>query len=284
VKIDTHLHVMTESFFGRPPTDFGKLLDDLQGVGLDGGWISAVDGLITRDLQVQIRTHDRMAAGMANHPGCFRGFCTVEPGAMDAAGKEIERCRRELDFIGIKIHSWLQGFSLTHKGMRIIMETAEALSMPVLFHDGTPPYASSLQVLWLARQFPRTQVILGHCGLLDQWPDAVAGAQQTANVWLQPTCAPPIAIRAALDAVGDDRILFGSDGGYGSPRFIRYCLKKNEYALGEQALLKAMSENPVRLLQRKRQTDRRPPEMAAGDGVKDQGKTMGIFYGERRKA
>lgn len=245
--LDTHLHIMLKPFYGRPPTDPAKLLADLAECGLDGGWVSSVDGMVTRDLNVQRRANDALARIARDHPGRIEGFCTVDPGAGDEAAREIERCVKQLHLIGVKLHPWLQAFSVTHPGMDPVMTVAGDLHIPVLFHDGTPPYSTPRQIGWLAERHPKTTVILGHSGLADMWRDAADVARLTPNVWLQPTSSPPVAIRAALAGAGPDRILFGSDGGFGSPALIRFVIAKFRAALGAQLFNQAAAHNPARL-------------------------------------
>jgi uncharacterized protein len=249
MRIDTHLHVMLKPFYGRPPTDPEQLLADLSAAGFDGGWVSSVDAMVTSELSIQQSTHDALAELVRAYPGKIEGFCTVTPAAGDAAAKEIVRAKKELGLVGVKLHPWLQAFSVSHPGMPAIMETAGALGMPVLFHDGTPPYATPTQIAWLAGKYPQTQVVLGHSGLADLWRDAAAAAQEHPNIWLQPSAAPPQTIRAAHAGAGADRLLFGSDGGFGTVGFIRYCVNKFRAAVGENVFDKATITNPARVLE-----------------------------------
>jgi len=244
MRLDTHLHVMLKPFFGRPPTAPDRLLDDLADCGLDGGWVSSVDSMITHDLALQRRTNDALAELAAKHPGRLECLCTVDPAGMEEAAREVERCVEELGLMGVKLHPWLQAFSVTHPGLDLIMDAAAALRVPVLFHDGTPPYSTPRQIAWAAGRHPDTTVILGHTGLADLWRDAVDAARLHGNIWLQPCCAPPVAIRAALAAVGPERLLFGSDGGFGTAEIIRYGIAKYMAALGEETLARVLSDNP----------------------------------------
>ncbi len=126
----------------------------------------------------------------------------MNPSTMDDAVAEVERCVQQLGLSGIKLHPWLQAFSVTHPGMKLIMDAASAFNVPVLFHDGTPPYATPRQIGWLAARHPKVTVILGHAGLADLWRDAADVARLCPNVWLQPTAAPPITIKSAFEAAG----------------------------------------------------------------------------------
>lgn len=249
MRFDTHLHVMLKPFYGRSATDPDALLSDLTECGFDGGWVSAVDAMTTTELPLQQCANDALAEMVRQYPGRIIGFCTVNPAAGDTAAQEIERCVKELGLVGVKLHPWLQAFSVTHPGMEGIMEVAGAFGVPVLFHDGTPPYSSPLQIAWLAERYPKTVVVLGHSGLADLWRDAADAACQHSNIWLQPTAAPPQTMRAAFQAAGPDRVLFGSDGGFGTTGFIRYCVNKFRSAVGDEAFDRATITNPAQLLQ-----------------------------------
>lgn len=229
-------------------------MDTLGKCNLDGGWISSLDSLVTSDLNVQKKSNDHLAELADKYPGRISGLCTVNPSLMNDAVEEIYRCANELRLIGIKLHPWLQAFNVTsNPGMRLIMKAAEKLNMFVLFHDGTPPYSTPLQIAFLAEQFPAVPVILGHSGLLDLYPDAALAAEQNKNIWLQPTSAPPIAIRSALKAAGPSRLLFGSDGGFGSEKLIQYNLDKFSDSLGNETLNQILSKNPSKFIRSKQE-------------------------------
>jgi len=250
MRLDTHLHVMFEPFFGRPPVPVEAVLEDLAQFNLDGGWFSAVAAMTDPDPDLHRRCNDRLAEVARQYPGRADGFCTVHPVNMEKAVAELERCARDLGLIGLKLHPWLQAFSVvSHPGLPLLMEACGELGLPVLFHDGTPPYCTSRQIAWLAEKHPRTQVILGHTGLADLWPDAVDAGRHQPNLWLQPCGTPPLGIRAAVAAVGPQRVLFGSDAGFGSSALIRYRVAKYRTVLGEEEYEAVLSRTPVHLRQ-----------------------------------
>ena len=55
---------------------------------------------------------------------------------------------------GVKLHPWLQGFSAHEPGLDPLCEVAAAAGVPILFHDGTPPFSTPLQLASLARRHP----------------------------------------------------------------------------------------------------------------------------------
>ena len=251
MKIDTHCHLMLRPFCGRPATDPEKLLADLAECGLDGGWVSSIDAMVCSELSEQKKLHDELADLTVKYAGKLWGMCVVNPNAMDAAVSEVDRCVRELGFIAVKVHPWLQAISVVRsEGLDLIMAHAGQLRVPVLFHDGSPPYSTPLQIAYVAERHSGTTVVLGHSGLADLWRDAAEAAKRCQNILLQPTAAPSVAIRAAFQAVGSDRMLFGTDAGFGSQAIIRYGLDQFRDALGQEIAERIISENPAKLLAR----------------------------------
>jgi predicted TIM-barrel fold metal-dependent hydrolase len=116
---------------------------------------------------------------------------------------------------GLKLHPWLQSFSLSHPAVEPILRRAGELGMPVLFHDGTPPYSTPLQIASVAERVPGTPVILGHSGLDDLWEDAILAARRHRNIFLCLCSLSAGAIREIIRRVPPERLLFGSDSGFG---------------------------------------------------------------------
>jgi len=53
-----------------------------------------------------IRTHDRIAQLCAKYPGRFFGLASLSPHCdRSAYQREVERCVRELKFVGVKLHT-----------------------------------------------------------------------------------------------------------------------------------------------------------------------------------
>ena len=90
MRLDTHLHVMLKPFYGRQPTNPEKLISDLNECGLNGGWVSAIDSMVTRDLCTQKKANDSLAKMTQKYRGCLEGFCTIDPSGMEEAAYEVE--------------------------------------------------------------------------------------------------------------------------------------------------------------------------------------------------
>lgn len=215
--VDTHTHLPGHTF-GLTPRPIADLREEFRNEGLSGAWLMTTDGLLG-DCG---KHNDILAAAVKDDLDFFVPFGTVSPhDGAESAIKELRRCRFDLGMRGLKLHPWVQAFSLTHPAVLPILQEAGRLDMPVLFHDGTPPYSTPLQIAAAAEQVPGTTVILGHGGLDDLHRDAILACLRHDNVHI---CLCSVSSGNAREIIGEcpaERMLFGSDGGFGG------CLVRN---------------------------------------------------------
>ncbi|MFH1738143.1 MAG: amidohydrolase family protein [bacterium] len=176
-------------------------------------------------------------------------FCTVQTYSEDEALSELGRCLGRLNFAGIKFHPWLQGIFPYGAIMDKVCEVAASFSVPIVFHDGTPPNALPSQIAMLAERHPSAQFVLGHCGLFEYWREAIDVLNRRENVW-GCLCGPPwAAIRELINRCDPHQLLWGSDYGFGSDDCLSY-----RYTLMDRPDLSnslrqtIFCENPKRLL------------------------------------
>jgi uncharacterized protein len=153
---------------------------------------------------------------------------------------------------GIRLHPWLKGFSSHEPGLDAVCETAAAHGIPVLFHDGTPPFSTPLQLASLARRHRKTAIVLGHGGLHDLWREAIAAVQSNENVHLCMCGTPGYAMRAIVRRCPPERLLFGTDGGLRAEPMPRYAVLRirqlDELGLNDALREAILETNPRRLL------------------------------------
>ncbi|KQX48834.1 hypothetical protein ASD40_11780 [Paenibacillus sp. Root444D2] len=208
MKIDFHVHQPGRLGDGNYPyrsEDYIKFMDKH---GIDISVMLTIDGF----WQDPVACNDYLSEWCVSFPDRLVPFCTVDPRKV-GADKEVERCVTKLGMRGVKFHNWLQGFSPLETFMAPICEAAEALGIPLFFHDGTPPYSSPLQIAELAARHPKLKVILGHAGLHDLWPEAIAAGRRHHNVYLCMCATPPFAMEQIVAQVPLEQIVFGTDGG-----------------------------------------------------------------------
>lgn len=239
--VDCHTHYVGRAYAHLRA---GSLIDSMNTYGVDHAVVFTLDGFFE-----DVRRHnDELAAFVAAHPRRLTAFATVYPRHGGAAA-EIRRAVLDLGMKGVKLHPWLQGFSPLEGYMEPVARACAELGVPLIFHDGTPPYSTPLQLGLLAEQHPDLTVILGHSGLLQLWPEALATARRNDNVWLC-LCGPPTsALQKLVDGVPHARILFGSDTGFGHDYQARHRLEQvRSLDLPAASLDAILGGNAARLL------------------------------------
>jgi uncharacterized protein len=210
--IDFHTH-WGMAYKQRDGSDPSRWLEVGQQYGVTHSVVLPHEGLLHAG---KIRQdHLDMHAACGASAGRMIPFCTVDTWFGDEALAEIRYCINELGFGGIKLHPWVQGLSVSTREMDDVCELAAELDVPILFHDGTPPFSLPSQIALLAQRHPRSKIVLGHTGLLEHWREAIAAMRSAENLWAC-MCGPPLAAyREIILQCDSHRLLWGSDYGFG---------------------------------------------------------------------
>lgn len=213
---------------------------------IDKAFFMCCDGIA--DMSKCIMDNNRIAEAAAMMPERLVPVGSAWPQMGKEGIKEAERCVRTLGMRALKFHPWMQGFSTADPIFGEICALAGELGVPVIFHDGTPCYSLPEQIGGLARRFPRTAFVLGHAGILWSWRSALEAAKHK-NIWIC-LCGPHLrAMEILCKQVDSQRILWGSDFGFGSVDSIGYRLGLiNQANIGNNLRNAILGENPLRLI------------------------------------
>jgi predicted TIM-barrel fold metal-dependent hydrolase len=253
VIVDFHVHrPSTRGMWGLAeyaPEDYLALMDAM---GVDASVILPLDGLV-HDAR---SGNDEVAEWCAAAPERLLPFCTVAPREHGAAD-ELRRCVEALGMRGLKLHPWLQGFHPLEPFMEPVCREAARLGVPILIHDGTPPYSTPLQIARLAARHPDVRFVLGHGGLYDLWPEAIAAVRRHPNVYACMTSLHPLAMRALVHDLPPERLLFGTDAGLAASGAHGYALERweelRELGLDPEVERQIVQGTPAALLERRPQ-------------------------------
>ena len=218
--IDTHLHFYDGGF---PPGAYEPLgpeqvISVLERKGISGAWISSLSSMVGDPIAGNKKLYDFCKG----HMDFFKPFYSFNPNYPLAKMKdEVRRCAEEYGARGFKIHSWLSGCSVSTGEMYELSGICEQYGLPILFHDGTPPYCDPLQIASLGKIHPDLKIILGHAGLCDMHYSAKQAYRQNPNVYLCFCCTPLGDIEDFVREFGSDRMFFGTDF-YGIDEFKSY--------------------------------------------------------------
>lgn len=143
-------------------------------------------------------------------------FCSVDP--RDPKAKDRLKHYLAQGARGLKLHPNLQDFRPSDTVCLEICEEASRYSIPIIFHTGTKGTESHPEQIpsnvenfeSILSRFPRTIFVFGHMGI-SQYRRAIWLAQQYPNIYLETSGQPAAHIRQAIESLGGDKILFGSD-------------------------------------------------------------------------
>jgi len=208
--IDFHTH-LDDRWFDTPLLSEDDFIAGMDRCGIDIACVFTLRGFY-EDCRIH---NEKLLDRAARHPERLLPFMTVDPRFGRAAIDELERCIAIKRFYGVKFHPWIQSFapsSVKSTMVELLKRAAEA-KLPVLFHDGTPPYATTYQIAACARWVPEATIVLGHAGLSDYILAAAQLIRDVPNLY-GCLCGPRTAdVRHLVDIAGADKLLFGSDFG-----------------------------------------------------------------------
>lgn len=245
--IDFHVHQPAASPDGSLPYTATEYAEFVATLGVELSAVFTFDGL----RKPGAAANDSLARFAAEASGHYIAFATIDPNDPGAAD-EITRCVRDHRMRGVKLHPWVQSFSAHTPGLDPVCAVAAELGIPVLFHDGTPPFTAPLQLASLARRHPRTTVVLGHGGLHDHWREALVAVESNRNIHICLCATPAYAMRVLIGRLPLERVLFGTDGGLAPEprqRYVELRLRQLDYLeLSDQQRRAILEDNPRRLL------------------------------------
>jgi predicted TIM-barrel fold metal-dependent hydrolase len=169
--------------------------------------------IVPADRQIAVRNregNDEVLVAAREHPDRLTAFCTANPWFGDDAVAVIRRAF-DAGAAGLKLHPVLQGFSILDPVARPVIEAAVDRCRPVYFHTGTPVGSTPFQLAELCLRYPEGRFIMGHAAYSDYWNDVVFAVKAAANLYVETSTHLPLVIRLLVEAVGTERVLYGSN-------------------------------------------------------------------------
>jgi len=212
VRIDCEVHI--GDFQGDLYSWLGRKIDseELEAVMDD----HAFDMAIVMPSVAQFPDNDAVGRAIKGRARLL-GFAMVNPYAADGGTYELERAVGEWDARGLKLVPLRHGYDCDSSVPMRVMELAQRLDLPVSIHSGAH-YCLPWQIGALARRFPSVPIIMDHMGWRYYVEGAIDVALTTPNVYLETALVSmPGYIRQAVDRLGADRVIYGSDYPTGHP-------------------------------------------------------------------
>ena len=166
--IDAHAH-LSETSYGNIDIYLSQLREAgiKQGVIVPGGMLDVrkMTDYITGRAKVEnpVPNNQYVANICSNAKGKFAGFICLNPHEPDALSN-LEHGFKQ-GFRGLKLSPMSHEFSFASKAVADLAACCGEYGFPVYSHVVFSPGASTARFVALARQFPKTNFILGHMGL-----------------------------------------------------------------------------------------------------------------------
>lgn len=154
-----------------------------------------------------------IADTIAAHPDRFLGWVFVNPRGQNDPVDEYEKWIGHEGYIGVKAHPFWHQFS--PRELLPVAEKVAAAGKPLLIHAGFDSHGDFLPLI---DELPELKLILAHTGF-PEYADTWKLVRGRSNVWLDLSADAYVnakTARAAVEYVGVDQCLFGSDGPYGT--------------------------------------------------------------------
>ncbi len=154
-----------------------------------------------------------IADAVAAYPDRLIGYARLDPWFDDACVRTLEAAVRDWGCRGVKLHP--AHYTLHPFGQQTVklVRRAGELGLPVLFHCGDEMMSLPYQIDRLAAACPETTIILAHIGGFFSGNAALDVAARRENTFVDTSEIPlPHMVRRAVDVLGAEKVLFGTDG------------------------------------------------------------------------
>jgi predicted TIM-barrel fold metal-dependent hydrolase len=208
-------------------------------------------------------SNEEIADAAARHRDVLIPFASVDPAKGHAGARTFRRLVEERGMRGIKFHPSIQGFAPNDRSAYPLLEVAQELGVPALFHTGQTgigaglPGGGGIRLALsnpmllddVAVDFPDLTIIMAHPSF--PWQDeALAVATHKPKVYIDlsgwsPKYFPPQLVQYA-NTLLQDKVLFGSDYPLITPDRWRADFAKLD--IKDHVRPKILKENAVRAL------------------------------------
>ncbi len=205
--INTHAHIGESRVFDHTFSE-QELIEGMDKYGVDVSIVQPLQGP-----KGYRKYHDQIADVAARHAGRIFGMTAHSPHIdRDEYFAEVERCVKELGFVGMKLHPLETAVNPISVDGGVAFEAAQEFQVPLMIHTGAgEPFSNPVNVIPRAKQYPNVDIILAHAGLVMCTAEAILAAELCDNVYLEPSWCPGPHIGEMIEKLGSHRMMMGSD-------------------------------------------------------------------------
>ncbi|KAB2951562.1 amidohydrolase family protein [Heliorestis acidaminivorans] len=211
--LDGHAHLS--------PTDYGNVdlyLKALQGTGITqsiivpGGMMDVrkmTDYIVGRAKVEKAEPNNDYVQQCCKQHENLLPFACLDP-HLSTALKDLEKLRKK-GFCGLKLSPLSHKFTFSSKALAAIVDWCGQVGWPVYSHVVYSPGAATSRYVTVAKNFPKTNFIVGHMGFGPADTEAVTAAIELPNFYLETSAANYLQIQEAVNKAGAEKVIFGSE-------------------------------------------------------------------------
>nr|WP_253767907.1 amidohydrolase family protein [Goodfellowiella coeruleoviolacea] len=208
-------------------------------------------------------SNEEIAEAAAEHDDVLIPFASIDPAKGHAGARRLRRLVSDFNVRGLKFHPSMQGFAPNDRTAYPLLEVAQELGLPAVFHTGQTGigagmrggggirlrYSDPMLLDDVAVDFPDLTIIMAHPSF--PWQDqALAVATHKPNVHIDlsgwsPKYFPPQLVRYT-NSLLQDKVLFGSDFPLITPE--RWLRDFAALEIKPEVRPKVLKDNAVRVL------------------------------------
>jgi len=210
--IDSHTHLGgPDKGDGKAQTP-GEIIQHMDSSGVDRAVIFPFNEI---DPGMSFsKANDFIADAVITYPNQLIGFARLDPNSGESALKELERAITELELKGVKLHPKAQNFTPSNPYVKMILEHAAELDVPVVFDSGKSIFDNHA-IAWLAEKVPEAKIIMAHM----RGDGYIEAAKTHENIFLGSVKTPVERVAEAVEKLGAEKIIAGSDSPYADMTF-----------------------------------------------------------------
>lgn len=236
--VDAHAH-WGPWFFSMETGSMRLNLALLDRFDIDVQLVSAIEA-ITYDAASGNAALERALTATDDHR--LRGYVTIDPRHLDTAERDLARLERPR-WVGVKIHTHYSQTPIASPRMADALRLATEVGLPVLVHTWG---ADVVDLAEQAASIDGARFIAGHMGA-HAWHLVPEARRRSDRIWFEPCWSQPQAgrVRWVVDAIGSDRLVFGSDATLIDPSVTLGAVEAAELSDSDREAI--MSGNAARL-------------------------------------
>jgi len=233
--IDAHMHLGEFAVFGES-ISHKQLVELMNQYDIEKAVVSALPNSLTIE-------------AVEKYPERITGLVRVNPHEAEAS-EIVEKALTEWGLKGVKLNPLFNNFLPDSKVVNPVMDVAAKHNVPVLIHSGHPPWSLPWSFERLADRYPDVTIVMAHMGhghivyingaldVAESYPNIVV---DTAGMTMHTK------IKEAVNRLGVDRVMYGSDTPLGHPGWEIPKVKVS--GLDEEQLEHVLYKNALKIYQ-----------------------------------